>query len=144
MQPSFKKIVRYDLGSVENPTTLMSHDWLMRKGHAPWNQPAVQKNALLNGPFEVNIVKAGKYRITPMRWPEYVDKPSGCKKAQAVLVYENEEYDLEWDADPTKPIGPSMIVELPAGEASLTSTLTREDGKQFGAYFVKVEYLGKE
>ena len=93
---------------------------------------------------EVNIVKAGKYRITPMRWPAYVDKPSGCKKAQAVLEYENEEYDLEWDADPTKPIGPSMIVELPAGEASLTSTLTREDGKQFGAYFVKVEYLGKE
>ncbi|MEO0476985.1 MAG: arylsulfatase, partial [Planctomycetota bacterium] len=51
MQPSFEKIARYDLGGAENPTRLMSHDWLMEKGNAPWNQNAVRNNALSNGPF---------------------------------------------------------------------------------------------
>ena len=44
--------------------------------------------------------------------------------------------------NPSKQV-PSIELNLPAGQASLTTTLTREDGKTFGAYFVKVEYLGE-
>jgi len=143
MQPSFKKIVRYDLGGEENPTTLMSHDWLMRKGHAPWNQPAVQQNALLNGPFEVNVVKAGKYRITPMRWPEYVDKPSGCTSVSFSLASAGGFKGSGWSTDPEQPVR-SKDFEFPAGPAKLQATLTNEDGKTFGAYYVKIEYLGEE
>lgn len=150
MQPSFDQIARYDLGGAENPTTLMSHDWLVRKGHAPWNQQAVNKNVLSNGPFMLNVIKAGKYKITPMRWPEYVDKPSGVVEVSFDVEFDDEGPDgLALMAhegvkcDPSKPI-PGFEVSLRGGPVTLTTTLTREDGKTFGAYFVKVEYLGAE
>ncbi|MBX2850287.1 MAG: arylsulfatase [Phycisphaeraceae bacterium] len=150
MQPSFEKIVRYDLGGAENPTTLMSHDWLVEKGSAPWNQPAVKQNKLMNGPFMLNVKKAGKYRITPMRWPEYVDKPSGVVRADVEVKYGTRGLlgqSSSWNTDPTKPIkevNHQSTFNLPVGPAKLTSTLTREDGKEFGAYYVEIEYLGEE
>jgi len=145
LSPVFDDFVRYDLGGVENPTTLMSHDWLM-KGEEPsaWHHNDVTANRLKNGPFMVNIVKAGKYRITPMRWPEYVDKPSGFTKAEVEMACENSKVVRTWaDGAADNNFTPGFDVELPAGPAKLTTTLTREDGKTFGAYYVKVEYLGE-
>ena len=129
----------------------MSHDWVFKKGHTAWHQSHVKDNVLINGPFMVNIVKAGKYRITPMRWPEYVDKPSGCISALVEFTFEPKKEGAEGPLlsdstrrvlDPGKPAG-SVEVLLPVGPAALTATLTREDGETFGAYFVKVEYLGE-
>ncbi|MGB0768293.1 MAG: arylsulfatase [Phycisphaeraceae bacterium] len=143
MQPSFKKIARYDLGGAENPTTLMSHDWLMEKGNAPWNQNAVRKNALSNGPFMVNVVKAGKYRITPMRWPEYVNEPSDVETARVEILLNNGTYATvrTWPVA----VARATVIELKeTGPGFIRSTLTQEDGKAFGAYYVKIEYLGGE
>lgn len=151
LKPVFDDVVRIDLGGVENPTMLMSHDWAFKEGHTAWHQNHVKGNALLNGPFMVNIKKAGKYRITPMRWPESVDKPSGCISASVEFIFEPKAEDagdpLHRDLtrrvlDPDKP-AESFEVLLPVGSAALTTTLTRKDGKTFGAYYVKVEYLGE-
>lgn len=142
MQPSFEKIARYDLGGAENPTTLMSHDWLVEKGNAAWHQNAVRGNTLSNGPFMVNVVKAGKYRITPMRWPEYVDKPSECKWMQVSIVTGDKTLEDSSAIEPDLHSG-SFELDLPQGPASIVTTLTRKDGKTFGAYFVKVEYIGE-
>ncbi len=143
MQPHFELITRIDLGGVENPTTLMSHDWLMKEGISALAQIHVNRNVLFNGPFAVNVVKAGKYRITPMRWPEYVDKPSGCKQVDVVVEGKNVRAKRNWEVDPTKPVE-AQVIELPTGPALLTSTLTREDGKTFGAYYVKIEFLNED
>ena len=143
MQPSFEKIARYDLGGAENPTTLMSHDWLVEKGQAAWHQNHVRNNELRNGPFMVNIKKAGKYRITPMRWPEYVDKPSGSQWMKASVVTVSRTIEDESAVEPDLHSG-SFELDLPAGHASLTTTLTLSNGKTFGAYYLKVEYLGEE
>jgi arylsulfatase A-like enzyme len=144
MQPAFRKIARYDLGGAENPTTLMSHDWLMEKGNAAWHQNAVRGNALSNGSFMVDIKQAGKYRITPMRWPEYVDKPEGCVQASVRVHYgEGGGNGVAWEVVPDGRVG-SKDIELKPGPARLKATLTREDGKTFGAYYVKIEYLGEE
>lgn len=148
LEPSFDDIVRFDLGGAENPTTLMSHDWYMGEGDgdSAWHHAYVKRNELRNGRFMVNIKKAGKYRITPMRWPEYVDKPSGCVKAR-VYIYPHITHGtplgigVEEKIDPKKPVK-SFDLELSAGLADITTTLTNEDGKTFGAYYVKVEYLG--
>lgn len=143
LEPVFDDVVRYDLGGAENPTTLMSHDWLMEKGNAAWHQNHVRKNSLINGPFMVNVVKAGKYRITPMRWPEYEDKPSGVVSASAVFADDDDLISLRtWKTEPQERVK-SVVVELPAGPAELLTELTREDGKTFGAYYVKIEYLGE-
>lgn len=150
LEPSFDDIVRFDLGGAENPTTLMSHDWFMTKGDSAWHHSYVQRNELRNGPFMVNVKKAGRYRVTPMRWPEYVDKPSGCVQAQVAVQVSGRRAIGDGrffihntiELDPAKPAG-SVELDLPAGPASLTSTLTRADGQTFGAYYVKIEYLGE-
>jgi len=154
LKPSFDTVVRFDLGGAQNPTTLMSHDWFMQEGEgdSAWHHVYVQRNELRNGPFMVTIKKAGRYRITPMRWPEYVDKRSGCIATSVEFTFEpkpkGEGHPLLSDStgrglDPNKPAKP-LETFLPAGLASLTTTLTREDGKTFGAYYVKIEYLGEE
>ncbi|MEM9110772.1 MAG: arylsulfatase [Planctomycetota bacterium] len=145
MEPSHGIVARFDLGGAENPTTLMSHDWYMNEGEgdSAWHHAYVQRNELRNGSFAVNIKQAGRYRITPMRWPAYVDKPSGCVKADVFFTLENSGKGQQWTTEPNAPIGPAVI-ELPVGPAELKSTLTREDGKTFGAYYVKIEYLGED
>ena len=149
IQPAFEKVARFDLGGAQNPTMLMSHDWFMGEGegNSAWHHSYVQRNELRNGRFMVDIKKAGRYRMTPMRWPEYVDKPSGCVKV-SIAVHPHIDHGTaaviakEGSTDPARPVQ-SFDVVLPAGPASLKSTQTRADGKMFGAYYVKVEYLGK-
>ncbi|MEM1355416.1 MAG: arylsulfatase [Planctomycetota bacterium] len=141
LEPVFDEVVRIDLGGDENPTTLMSHDWLMEGAvFTAWNQSHVRSNALINGPFMVNVARAGRYRITPMRWPEYVDRPSGCIQASIEFSTTGFVGVEAWPVDPERPAGP-VVVELPTGPATLTTTLTRADGKTFGAYYVKVELI---
>lgn len=148
LKPIFNDVVRYDLGGAENPTTLMSHDWLVKEKQAPWHQNHVNKNALINGPFMVNIVKRGMYRITPMRWPEYVDKPSGVVESSVQAAHFKDGKQV-WEfssigkkQDPDEAINYSHSLVLYPGPAQLTAILKREDGKTFGAYFLKIEYLG--
>ena len=150
LEPVFDEHVRFNLGGAENPTTLMSHDWFM-EGTKPsiWHHRYIQEGRLGNGPFMVNIVRAGKYRITPMRWPDYIDKPSGCVKAAVELRVSGDGADLNGlvkarattKLDPALP-ATSLELKLPAGPAALTTTLTRENGETFGGYYVKVEWIG--
>jgi len=145
LEPSFDTVVRFDLGGAQNPTTLMSHDWLMQpgEGDSAWHHSYVHRNELRNGPFAVDIKQAGRYRITPMRWPAYVDKPSGVVKAAVSFTFEGTNANQGWSTDPAATVD-SAVIDLPQGPASLKTTLTREDGKTFGAYYVKIEYLGEE
>jgi hypothetical protein len=143
LTPVFDDVVRFDLGGAENPTTLMSHDWLMPEGEtSAWHHNHVRNNALINGPFMVNIVKAGRYRVTPMRWPEYVDQPSGITGVEVSFWIDDFGHISRWDTDPGQQVS-SRDLWLPAGPASLTTTLTRQDGKTFGAYYVKIDYLSE-
>ncbi|MGB1126007.1 MAG: arylsulfatase, partial [Phycisphaeraceae bacterium] len=105
LESSFETVVRFDLGGAENPTTLMSHDWLMEKGDSSWHHAYVNRNELRNGPFAVNIKKPGKYRITPMRWPEYIDKPAGCQLAEIEIKGEGRHYKQVRTQDPSKVVG---------------------------------------
>jgi len=141
LSPVFDDVVRFDLGGAENPTTLMSHDWLM-EGTTPsiWHHSYVMRNDLRNGPFMVNVVRAGTYRITPMRWPEYVDRPSGCVHAN--VSFENaDEINVNGSSTNPEEHSTGLEMQLPAGPASLTATLTRADGETFGAYYVKIELI---
>ena len=150
LEPSFDDVVRFDLGGAENPTTLMSHDWFKQQGDsdAAWHHNYVKRNELRNGRFMVNIKKAGRYRITPMRWPEYVDKPSGVVSAELLIHPEFDQPqkgygEVKNKLNPAEPV-PAFDMELSVGPAGLSTTLRREDGKTFGAYYVKIEYLGEE
>ncbi len=148
LEPGFSEVVRYGLGGGQNPMTLHSHDWLFN-GFAVWNQPDIHNSKLINGPFMVQVEQAGTYRITPMRWPEYLDRPSGCVKAAVSVTYgpaasgESGTFEQAIELDPKKPAQP-LTLKLPAGPASLLTTLTRPDGKTFGGYYVKIERVEGE
>ena len=144
LEPVFAEPVRFDLGGAENPTTLMSHDWFMPgTRHSAWHHRHVLENALINGSFMVRIVQAGRYRITPLRWPEYLDRPVEPWTGRITIDCGGTVHEAELATGAGTPAVASEV-SLPAGPATLTATLTRGDGAAFGAYYVKVERLDDE
>lgn len=144
LEPSFDGIVRFDLGGAENPTTLMSHDWFMYEdeGDSAWHHAYVQRNELRDGRFMVDVKKAGKYRITPMRWPEYVDKPYDFMEADIIVNPSLPKGNFVVHFADFQPPKKFVELELSEGPALLRATFTREpEGEQFGAYYVKVELI---
>lgn len=139
LEPVFDTFVRIDLGGAENPTTLMSHDWIMPKGHAPWHQRSIVSGQIANGPWMVNVVEAGMYEIKLYRWPPHLNKAMGCKDSRLEIPGHGGASTL--NAHDTHA---SFKLKLKAGPTSLKSTLVREDGKEHGAYFVTVKRIDNE
>jgi arylsulfatase A-like enzyme len=140
LQPALEQTVRYGLGGAENPTTLASHDWLMPGvEHAAWHQSHVERGALINGAWAVDVEQPGTYEITLYRWPPYLNKALGSKEARVTLGKVDAKIALA--ADDTNA---TFRVRLEKGPAMLKTWLTRPDGKQHGAYYTRVRYLPAE
>ena len=136
LEPTFDRYVRINLGGAQDPTYLMSHDWHTEDQGTPWNQSHVRNGALGNGPWAVDVVAAGRYRVTLRRWPAVAARAMGCVEA-AVEVG-----DVRVDAA----VSPgdqsvSFEVTLPSGPAMLRTRLKRADGKEHGAYFAEVQRI---
>jgi len=138
LQPVYDEYVRIGLGSdAENPTTLMSHDWLVEnQKNSPWHQRHVASGHVGNGPWAVNVEQAGRYRISLDRWPPYVDKPIGATHARVKIAGQELETDVAPDATDA-----TFTVELKAGPSMLWTYLKGEDGKTRGAYFATVKRI---
>ncbi|QNN25336.1 arylsulfatase [Planctomycetales bacterium ZRK34] len=138
LQPVYNDYSRIGLGSdAQNPTTLMSHDWLVEDyKYSPWNQARVAEGLVGSGPWAVNVEREGEYEIALDRWPLYIDKPIGAKHAKLAIG------DKTVDAD-VDPSAASAIfrLHLTPGPAMMQSWLTGEDDKVRGAYFVRVRRL---
>ena len=116
--------------------TLMSHDWLMPKGQAAWNQNHVKRGDLINGPWAVDVKEAGDYEITLYRWPAQLNKAMDSVKARLIIGEFDNTQVIEKTA--TKA---TFRVKLEAGPAMLETWLTRTDEKEHGAYFTEVRKL---
>jgi arylsulfatase A-like enzyme len=137
LEPAIEQTVRYGLGGLENPMTLASHDWLMPGvDPAAWHQVHVERGMLKTGSWAVTVEKSGKYEITLHRWAPYLNKPMGISKARLRVGAIDEEIEVA-----SKSTGATFQVELTKGPAMLMTTLTRPDGKQHSAYYVKVRYV---
>ncbi len=137
LEPALERTVRHVVGDVENPLVLNSHDWLMPGvEQAAWHQSQIQRGALINGPWAVEVQQAGTYEITLYRWPPYLEKSMDMKEAR--LSVGDVDTTMELDASATQA---TFRVELIDGPAQLQTWLTRPDGKQHGAYFVAVQRL---
>jgi len=136
LEPAMKRTVRYDLGGAENPMTLGSHDWLMPGvKQAAWHQGHIQRGSLINGPWAVNVKRAGTYEISLWRWAPYIGKPMDIKEARLTVGTVDEKMAVTPDAT-----NAAFRVSLPEGPAMLQTWLTRPDGKSHGAYYVRVQY----
>lgn len=137
-----RQTVRIGLGGGENPMTLNGHDWLMPPGEkdASWHQKHVVRGDINNGPWAVNIERAGTYEITLHRWPPYLRKPMGAVSARLRIGAVLEAQTLG-----EKATGATFRVELEPGPTTLKTwlTLPGPERAEHGAYYVQVRRLGE-
>jgi len=135
-----EQTVRYGLGGDEDPTTLGSHDWLM-PGVVPaaWHQSHIEQGALINGAWAVDVEQPGTYEFKLYRWAPYLNKAMGLKQARLKIGEVDETIALDEDAASAE-----FRVHLGNGPALLHTYFTRPDGKQHGAYYVRVRYIPTE
>jgi arylsulfatase A-like enzyme len=135
LEPAMERTVRHVLGGADNPLDLNSHDWLMPGvEQAAWHQGQIQRGALINGSWAVEVQEAGTYEITLRRWPPYLDKAMDMQEAKLSIG----DVDTTTELDPLATHA-TFRVQLKNGPAMLQTWLTRPDGKQHGAYFATVK-----
>jgi arylsulfatase A-like enzyme len=143
LENDMKQTVRYGLGGDENPMTLTSHDWLMETGDrdAAWHQNHVRRGDLGNGPWAINIERAGDYEITLHRWPPYLEKPMGMVEAR--LRIRDELHTLPLKETDT---GATFRVNLSPGPAMLKTWLKQSGPERHeqGAYYLHVHCLSPD
>lgn len=143
LTPQFDDYVRIEVGGAENPAELMSHDWHTNDRGTPWHQNHVRNGFIGNGPWAVEVARAGRYEITLRRWPEQLDRSMNCAHASLAIGA----VQVDKDVDPAATHA-TFLVDLPAGPAMLRTTLLRVaakrgGGKQHGAYFASVRALDR-
>lgn len=137
LKTDVEQTVRLVLGGDENPMTLYSHDWLMPDTTpAAWHQNQIRRGDLINGAWAVDVKQTGEYEITLYRWPAYLEKPMEATSARIRIGAIDKSQHLEKSAT-----GATFKIKLEAGPAMLQTWLTREDGKEHGAYFAEVRHL---
>lgn len=129
--------VSIDLGNpAQNPTTLCSQDWYLESGNPPWNFGEIIKLPRVTGPWQVDVKKAGTYRLTLRQWPAEAGKPVKAVRAKVQIAGWEKECVVEPGSK-----GVVFEMNLPAGPTELVTHLYDESGKAGGAYFTEVEAL---
>ena len=116
----------------------MSHDWHTANQGVPWHQNHVRNGYVANGPWAIEVERAGEYEVTLYRWPPHLGRAMQAVHA-AVAVGGA---DAAVKVDPTA-TSASFRLRLPAGPTELSTTLRRSDGEEHGAYFTSVRWRGQ-
>ena len=125
------------VGGAENPVHLMSHDWHTEDKGTPWHQNHVRNGYVGNGPWAVDVTRAGRYEVTLYRWPAQLERPMECTGASVAIGGVDQSTEVEPMATRA-----TFELELPAGPTFLRTTLRRASGEENGAYFASVRWLG--
>jgi len=138
LEPKFDQVVRIIVGSdAENPAWLCAHDWLVpTTEQCPWSQELIAKRLATNGPWAIDVAKAGRYRIELYRWPKHLKRPMDCRKARLRIGGLTKDCQLT----PEEPCA-VFELDLEAGPTFLQTWLIPIEGPEFGAYFVSLERL---
>lgn len=120
-----------------NPATLTCHDWHDPEGGPfPFAHSIVARDPRCNGHWTVNIERAGKYVFTLRDRPSGVSKKLSPGKAQLTIQNQQPEVVVPEGVEEVR-----ITLELKTGNAQLRTTLTDDQGRSHGAYFVTVERL---
>ncbi len=138
LEEDMKQTVRIVLGGKQNPTVLYSHDWMMPTTVVTaWHQNSIRRGDLINGPWNVEVEKDGRYEITLFRWAPYLNREMEMKEARVEIAGAKESMELKSSATEAK-----FEVNLREGPTQLMTWLVRPDGGESGAYYTQVRYLG--
>jgi arylsulfatase A-like enzyme len=122
----------------ENPTDLTSQEWVMPRGGPPWSHGHVVNRTISNGPWWLDVARAGKYRISLSRWPRYIKEPIDSTAAGIELGGQTLEMAID---KPGETVTADFEVTLDAGPTELITKLTTPGGKTHGAYFATIERI---
>ncbi len=133
----FGEYCRIVLGNdADNPTRLSSHDW--HTPRVPWHQGAGRNTrSYLNGPWAVEIERAGRYEFTLCQMAAEAKFPIQADQARLKIG------DVEATAAiPKGAASVTIAVDLKPGKAMLQTWLTdTKKNKSRGAYYVYVKRL---
>jgi len=138
LEPVFGEYVRIGVGGPEDPVWLMSHDWHTADQGVPWHQDHVRNGYVGNGPWAIEVERAGEYEVTLYRWPAHLERAMDA--VHATVAMGGASAAMEVDPSATSA---SFRLRLPAGPTELLTTLRRSDGEEHGAYFASVRRLGE-
>jgi arylsulfatase A-like enzyme len=142
LEPVLGETVRMGVGGPEETVHLMSHDWHTEDRGTPWHQNHVRNGYVGNGPWAVDVLRPGEYEIVLYRWPEHLGRAMDVVHASiAIEPLDGDPVTRELDVK-TDATSARFALRLPAGPASLLTTLRRPDGVEHGAYFASVRRLG--
>jgi hypothetical protein len=135
----FDEYLEIPIGAAEaNPVRLTSFDWL---GGGPPNQRAIQEapweGARANGPWAIEVVRAGHYQITLRQQPPEANFPIEGSRARLQIGEE------EWEQPISK--GATAItfnIALKPGKTKMQTWFHASGGKSRGACYAYVDYRG--
>ena len=135
----------------QNPVTITAHDWLNDSAEKSWNQGHIQSGSMANGPWLIDVARAGKYKISLRRWPKEANapitgKPANDKKSTAINVNAARlkigDFDIKKKLRKNAKVV-NFVVDLKAGHKTLQTWFIDERTKKSrGAFYVYVEYMG--
>ena len=110
----------------------------MPQGGPPWAHQHVVRRMISNGPWHLQVARAGKYRISLYRWPPYLNQSIDSTAAAIQIAGINLSSKIK---APSQTSVAKFELTLPAGATKLRTTLTTPSGKKHGAYFATVERI---
>jgi len=124
----------------QNPVQLTAHDWMADEVRGiPWNQPHILERPESNGPWQVRVVKEGRYTFVLRERPEIAGFP--LTAASARLRIGDQFNEVKQVPNGTTQV--SFEVVLESGDMAIQTWLMDPDGETRGAYYVEAQYHGK-
>ncbi len=146
---------------VDDPMLLTTHDWRNDPVACAWNQSQIRAGLECNGYWEMDVMRAGRYRFELRRWPRQEDRAIAAGIPGPLKPFTAEIEDgwgggraipLTWarlrvaDVEQRMAIAADdryaeFVVDLQPGETRLQTFLGDDDGNAIGAYYVYVTRL---
>ena len=144
LQSTFEEDAAVVIGDPrQNPTRLTCFSW---HGSRRWQQANIREADVQNGPWVVDVARAGRYTVRLRRWPAELDLPITAAAEGSRMIQVVEAKLQIGDVEMTRPVGPddrsvSFTLVLAAGRTRLQTWLIGPGGKSRGAYYAYVERL---
>ncbi|QDU93827.1 arylsulfatase [Lignipirellula cremea] len=138
VEPRLAKPVRLHAGNqAENPLRLTAQDWRLAPfGNPPTSQHAVRKLSGVEGPWMLELERAGTYVITLRQFPLEAPQPIQARQTWLRIAGYEVARPLPQDATNAR-----FRATLPAGPAELETAFVDRDGKRTSAYFAEILFI---
>lgn len=129
---------RFHLGGEENPTRFTVRDWHPTQGGVVWQQDQLGDDEFfINGFWEVDVKKQGRYKIRLTRFSD--DAPAPMRASSVRLQLGDQDVTQKVTADAVEA---TFELALPQGHARLQAWIEdAKSGRERGAFFVHAELL---